>query len=173
MISISFSYAVDSARAPRHSCVFFLLAARKGSAILPLSRCFESSWPLRVSTPPSLTPPSVDAQASKLLCPGTEASCGGRGTGWWRWRCGGCLLPSGRPCWPWLRLPWSGALMCCCNCSDLAVGTETHTQTRAALRTDKSELSEDFSVSFWCQTGCCLSHFSVPSFTCEHKLVES
>lgn len=140
------------APAPRHPPAL-LLAVRKRSWTLPLT--FESSWPFHVSTPHSPTPPSVDAQASKLLCPGTEASCGGRGTGWWRWRCGGCLLPLGQPCWPWLRQPWSGALMCCYNCSDVAVGTETHKLTWAALQTHKLELCCYFSVSCRCQTGCC------------------
>lgn len=141
MISILFYCAVVFVPAPGHSCVF--ISSKKTQLDPSLSRHFESSWPFHVSTPHSLTPPSVDAQASKLLCPGTEASCGGRGTGWWRWRCGGCLLPLGQPCWPWLRLPWSGALMCCYNSSNVAVGTETHKQTLAALQTDKLELASD------------------------------
>lgn len=90
---------------------------------------YESFWPLCLfvlllilcSQPP-------DTQAWKLRCPGTEASCGGGETGWWRWQCGGCPRHSGQPCSLWLRPPWTGDLRHYFNCSDVVmvvVGIQT------------------------------------------------
>lgn len=93
-------------------------------------------WPLLLV----LCSHPLDAQAWKRLCPGTEASCGGRGTGWWRWQCGGCRLRSGRLCSLWLRRPWTGDLRCYYNCSDVAAGILTVRRTHWHMVTADTHL---------------------------------
>ncbi len=83
-------------------------------------------WPLLLV----LCSYALDSQAWKQLCGGTEASCGGRGTGWWRWQCGGCRRHSGQLCSLWLRRLWTGVLRCYYNCSDVTVGIKTVGHTR-------------------------------------------
>lgn len=114
---------------PLLSLPCFSLAVTKCSLILlqVSFRHFESSWPLPTLWSLLLVLCLFDAQAWKWLCRGTEASCGGRGIGWWRWRCGGCLLPLGQLCLLWLRLLWTGDLKCFYNCSNVAVGRRANT----------------------------------------------
>lgn len=128
-------------------CVFFLLAVRTGSAILPpFSRCFESSWPLpclHSSLPPSLPDPSflLTRRPRSCFVPGPRPAVGeGEPDG----EDGGV----GVVCYPWGSHvgrgsdchgvgPW-------CVAATVLISqwrTETGTQTRAALQTDKLELS--------------------------------